>query len=128
MGKDNNSEQLVESVVNGMLEKKAKDIIVLDMRKIENAFCLYFVVCHGDSNVHVDAIVDSVDETVKKEIDEKAWSKEGRENAEWVLMDYGDVVVHVFQKNVREFYRIEELWADTAISRIEESFEKSAVS
>ncbi|MCB0397062.1 MAG: ribosome silencing factor [Flavobacteriales bacterium] len=120
MKKKNESKKLTEAIVHGMLERKAKDIVLLDMTGIENAFCEYFVICHGDSNTQVDAIADSVVEEVRKAVGEKPWSKEGYENAEWILLDYGNVVAHIFQPTQREFYRIEELWADARREDIRE--------
>lgn len=103
---------LVDAVVEGIQEKKGKNITVLDMTGIENTITSYFVICDGDSNVHVDTIADSVEEYVRKKLDDKPLHIEGKSNAEWVLVDYMDVVVHVFQRPVRAFYNLEGLWAD----------------
>lgn len=106
-----------------MLEKKAKHIVLLNMKGIDHAFCEYFVICEGDSRTQVEAIADSIEEIVRKTIKEKPWSTEGYDNAEWILLDYGTVVAHVFQPQQRDFYRIEELWADAKRQDIqEESF------
>ena len=112
-------EQLVEAVVKGMQEKKGHGIVTLNLKNIDKAICDYYVICHGDSNRQVDAIADSVDEIVKKELGEDPWYKEGFESAEWILLDYVNVIVHVFKKEMRDFYDIEGLWADAETKRIE---------
>ncbi len=114
------SEKLVASIVDGLREKKGKDIVTLDLRKIDNAVCDFFVVCSGDSNTQVNALAGSVEEHVKKELNDRPWHVEGTSNAEWVLMDYVNVVVHVFQREPREHYNIEGLWADALIKEYEE--------
>jgi len=119
---DNTPKELVDAVVEGIQEKKGKNIVVLDMTKIENSICKYFVICEGDSNIHVDAVADSVDEYVRKKLNEKPFHIEGQDNAEWILIDYVDVIVHVFQKSVREFYNLEGLWADAKRTDIEDLF------
>ena len=103
---------LAESVVNGILEKKGENITWLDLRSIENAVCEYFIICEGNSKIQVQAIADSVEEIVKKQTGQKPYRSEGRENSLWVLIDYVNVVVHVFQREARQFYNLESLWAD----------------
>ncbi len=105
-------QHIVDAVVESIQEKKGENITVLDLRSIDNAITSFFVICDGTSNVHVDSIADSVEELVRKNISEKPFHVEGRDNAEWILLDYLDVIVHVFQKSTRELYKIEELWAD----------------
>ena len=112
--------ELVDAVVEGIQEKKGKNIVVLDMTKIDNSICQYFVICDGDSNIHVDAVADSVEDYVRENKNEKPFHIEGRENAEWILIDYIDVIVHVFQRSVREFYNLEGLWADAKRTEIED--------
>ena len=119
---DNTPKELVDAVVEGIQEKKGKNIVILDMTKIENSICKYFVICEGDSNIHVDAVADSVDEYVREKLNEKPFHIEGQDNAEWILIDYVDVIVHVFQKSVREFYNLEGLWADAKRTDIEDLF------
>jgi len=114
--------ELVDAVVEGIQEKKGKSIVVLDMTKIDNSICKYFVICEGDSNIHVDAVADSVDDYVREKLGEKPYHIEGRDNAEWILVDYVDVIVHVFQRSVREFYNLEGLWADAKRTEIEDLF------
>ena len=112
------AEQLVDAVVHGMEELKAHDIVVMDLRKVPNALSDYFVVCHGTSNTQVQAIADSVEkETFRLLQDEPAHSEGGR-NATWILMDYVNVIVHIFSKDARDFYALEDLWADASVKRI----------
>ncbi len=113
-----NANQLITFVVKGIEEVKGKDIAILDLRTIENTVCDYFIICNGTSNTHVTAIVNSVKKTVSKEIKDKPWHTEGYDNAEWVLMDYVNVIVHVFQKHTREFYDIEGLWGDAKVTAV----------
>lgn len=103
---------LAESVVNGILEKKGHNVRWLDLRNIENSVCDYFIICEGNSNTQVEAIADSVEETVKKETAQRPYRSEGWENALWILIDYINVVVHVFERDTRQFYNLESLWAD----------------
>lgn len=103
---------LAESVVNGILEKKGQNVRWLDLRNIENAVCDYFIICEGGSNTQVEAIADSVEVTVKKETAQRPYRSEGWENALWILIDYINVVVHVFERDTRQFYNLESLWAD----------------
>ncbi len=110
---------LVNLIVMGLEEKKAKDITILDLRELPNAVCQFFVIATGDSTTQVASLSDSVYDTVFKEAKEKPWHIEGEQNAEWVLVDYSDVVCHIFLPEVREFYGIEDLWADAQITRIE---------
>lgn len=110
--KDNDSEILCDTIVEGMQENKAKDIVVLDMRKIIGSVCDFFVICSGDSSTQVDGISSSVVRFTRKTLSEKPWRIEGKKNSEWILMDYGNVVAHVFYKDTRGFYDLEDLWAD----------------
>lgn len=114
------AQQLLDSVIAGMQEKKAKNIVVLDMLNLKTAPADYFVICHGDSNKQVEAIASSVDEFVKKQTGEDALHTEGKENAEWILLDYFNVVVHIFQQEKRNFFDIEGLWGDARIRTIED--------
>ncbi len=116
--KDANSVLLKEEVVKGMQEIKAKNIVCIDLRKIPGAVSDFFVVCHGESSTQVDSIANSVYKTVLADTGEKPWHQEGKQNAEWILLDYVDVVAHVFYKESREFYNIEGLWADAEIEVI----------
>ena len=113
------SDILLETIIEGILEVKGIDTSILDLKKIETAVCKYFVICSGTSNTHVSSIADSVKRNVSKEIQEKPWHIEGLNTSEWVLIDYSDIVVHVFQEETREFYRLEDLWGDAKIRTIE---------
>ncbi|WP_339629438.1 ribosome silencing factor [uncultured Maribacter sp.] len=114
-------DELIALIIQGVDEVKGQNINLLDLREIENTVCDYFIICNGTSNTHVNAIVGSIQKTVSKAIQDKPWHVEGEDNAEWVLMDYVNVVVHVFQKQVREFYDIEGLWGDAKFTTIESS-------
>ena len=103
---------LIERIVVGISDVKGQDIEMIDLRKIENRICDFYIICSGSSNTHVAAILDSVKKKVSKTLKENPSHTEGEENAEWILLDYINVVVHIFQKKVRDFYRIEELWGD----------------
>ena len=118
--KNANSERLSDVIVKGMQEKKATDIVVLDLRKVKNAVADFFVVCSGNSDKQLDAITDSIDEQVYKELKENPWHVEGKNNKEWMLLDYIDVVAHVFRKDRRDFYALEKLWGDAEIIEIED--------
>lgn len=109
---------IVEFAIQGLKEKKGKDITVLDLSHIPTAVCKYFVLCNGDSTTQVQALADSVEEEVRKGLSEKPWHTEGYDNKEWILIDYADVVVHVFLPEVREFYGLEDLWADAQMEKI----------
>jgi len=113
------TDQLITQIIRGIEEVKGKDIEILDLREIENTVCDYFIICSGTSNTQVNAIVNSVQKSVSKTLKEKPWHVEGSDNAEWILMDYVHVVVHVFQKHIREFYDIEGLWGDAKSVKIE---------
>jgi ribosome-associated protein len=113
------SMQLVGLVMEALEDKKGIDIMYIDFSKAANTVARYFVICHGNSNVHVDSLADGVIARVKKETGSGPWNKEGLENAEWILLDYADVVVHIFQENHRKFYNLEGLWADMKITRMD---------
>lgn len=103
-----------------MREKKARDIVSLDLRHIPNTVCDFFLICSGDSNTHVDGIAGSVQEMTRKQLNDRPWHVEGMGNSEWVLLDYVNVVVHVFQREPRDYYAIERLWADAVITEHDE--------
>lgn len=112
-------EALVAVMVHGMQEKKAFNIVSLDLRKTSSAFADFFVICHGGSARQVDAIADSVEDEVRKALREKPAHREGNDESEWVLLDYINVVVHIFSEEKRNFYQLEELWGDGIISKHE---------
>jgi len=115
-------DSLISNIVDGIENVKGLDVSILDLRDIENTVCNYFVVCTGSSNTHVSAIVNAIKKNVSKELREKPFQTEGNENAEWVLIDYINVVVHVFQKQIREYYNIEELWGDAKATKIASNY------
>lgn len=112
--KSSNNPQL-KSIVNAILDKKGSGVISIDLSSIGSAICDHFVICNADSAPQVMAIADNIEEQMIKEWDRKISRIQGRENAFWIIMDYGDIVVHVFQSEYRQFYRLEELWADAEI-------------
>jgi ribosome-associated protein len=114
------SEKLSKAVVKGMQEKKATDIVVLDLRNVKNAIADFFVLCSGGSDKQLDAISESIDEQVYKAVKENPWHTEGKNNKEWMLLDYINVVAHVFRKDRRQFYALEKLWGDAEITEIED--------
>lgn len=116
------ADQLITAIIGGIEDVKGQDINILDLREIENTVCDYFVVCEGTSNTQVSAIVNSIQKKVSREVKDKPWHVEGEENAEWVLMDYVNVVVHVFQKHIRAYYDIESLWGDAKSTQIQTSY------
>jgi ribosome-associated protein len=111
--------ELVDLIVKGMQEMKALDITVMDLREIKNSIADYFVICSGNSNTQIDAIAESIDKEVYKALKQNPWHKEGKENKEWILIDYVDVVAHVFNKDRREFFSLEELWGDATITHVD---------
>ena len=115
-------DELISLIVQAIEDIKGQNISLLDLRNIENTVCDYFIICNGNSNTQVNAIVSSVQKNVSKNIREKPYQIEGVENAEWVLIDYVNVVVHVFQKHKREYYDIDNLWGDAKITEIETSY------
>ncbi len=117
-----NNDVLLANIIKGIEEVKGNDIDILDLREIDNSACDYFIICNGNSNTQVNAIVNSVQKTVSTAIKDKPWHVEGSDNAEWVLMDYVNIVVHVFQKHIREYYNIESLWGDAKITTIENKY------
>lgn len=109
---------LLDAIVDGMQDKKAKNITIINLSKLENRVADYFVICDADSNTHVNAIADSVEEIVMKKTKEKPYHSEGYQNSEWILVDYVNIVAHVFLRETREFYNIEGLWADGEVTNI----------
>ena len=117
-----NADLLITTILSGIEEVKGKEITILDLREIENTVCDYFVICEGTSNTQVSAIVNSVQKQVSKALKDKPWHVEGMDNQEWVLIDYVNVVVHVFQKHIRDYYDIEGLWGDAKTTEISTSY------
>ena len=113
------NEQSVSKIVEGIQERKGKEIVVVNLTKLKEAPCSYFVICEGDSSTHVSAIANSILEWVRDKINVKPYASDGFENSEWIAIDYGQIIVHVFQRHTRAFYDIEHLWADADLKRIE---------
>lgn len=105
-------DKLIETIVSAIEDKKGKDIVSLDLSKFDGAICSHFIVCNADSTTQVAAIADGIDEMVLEKLGEKVWRVEGQQNSFWIAMDYVDVVVHIFQTELRGYYKLEELWAD----------------
>jgi len=112
---------LIENIKKGIFEKKGERVLILDFRSFENSVCDYFIICHGNSVTQVDSITESVELQVKKNTGEHPHHREGLENCMWVLLDYGDVVVHIFQEQYRDFYNLESLWADAVIDELRDN-------
>ena len=122
VNKKSDAENLLKEIINGIENVKGDKIQKLDLTEIENTPCDYFVICSGNSNTQVSAIVSSIQKNVSKSLHEKPYHTEGLELAEWVLIDYVDVVVHVFQNQTREYYNIEELWGDAKSTLISSDY------
>lgn len=120
--KNINNDELIANIVKGIEAVKGENITIIDLREIDNTPCDYFIIADGNSNTQVNAIAGSVQKLVSKELRDKPWHVEGEGNAEWILMDYVNVVVHVFQKHIREFYNIESLWGDAKITTIDSQY------
>lgn len=114
------TEKLTEAILEGIQNLKGKNIKLIDLESIHHTECSYFIICHGTSSTHVDSIAKSVESTVKENLETDVWHRDGYRNAIWILLDYGDIMVHVFQEKAREFYNLEGLWADAKIKTIEE--------
>jgi len=111
---------LLKSITKGIFDKKGHDVLKIDLRKLENRIADYFVICHGTSTTQVDSICDSVEDTVRDFAGEKPLHVEGLDNCFWVLLDYGNVIVHIFLEEYRSFYSLESLWADASIEKMED--------
>ncbi len=110
----------INVIADAMMEKKGKDVISLDLRRINTAFTDHFVICNADSPIQVVAISDHIEEMLEKKSDRPAVRKQGRENGFWIILDYTDIVVHIFKTEQRLFYRLEDLWADAVKTVYEE--------
>ncbi len=111
---------LLENIINAIQDVKGKEIISLDLRKIDSAICKYFVICTGTSNTHVNSIESNIKKTISRDLGEKPFHIEGNNIGEWVLMDYSDIIVHVFQQKTRAFYNIEDFWGDAKFKNYKE--------
>lgn len=111
---------LLENIINAIQDVKGKEIISLDLRKIDSAICKYFVICTGTSNTHVNSIESNIKKTISRNLGEKPFHIEGNNIGEWVLMDYSDIIVHVFQEKTRAFYNIKDFWGDAKFKNYKE--------
>lgn len=111
--------KLTETIVQAIQDKKARNIVSLDLSKFDGAVCDTFVICDAASTTQVEAIANGVEQEVEKELGEKVWRVEGLGNSVWVVMDYGDVMVHIFQTELRDFYQLDKLWADAPAAHYE---------
>lgn len=119
MNKTVEKQALIDKVVEGIQDVKGEDIMIFDLSNIENSVAETFIICSGNSNTHVSALAGSVEKKVRNDLQDRPWHVEGTGNSTWVLVDYVTVVVHIFQKETREYYDIEELWGDAIITKIE---------
>lgn len=110
--------ELLQSIIEGIQEKKGKNISVIQLKGMSGAICDYFVICEGNSPTQVSALAESVEEIVKKNIRENPIRVHGQQRAEWIGMDYGNVIVHVFLPELRTFYNIDTLWEDAKSEQI----------
>jgi ribosome-associated protein len=115
-----NSSELLNCIINAILDKKGKEIVDVNLMRLDYAMCDNFVICHGDSTTQVQAIAESVEDRVKETLDIRVTHREGTENARWILLDYGSVVIHIFIKDAREYYKLEDLWGDADITMIKD--------
>ncbi len=112
-------DKLIQTIVSAIEDKKGKNIVSLDLTGFEGAITSHFVICNADSTTQVAAIADGIEEKVLEELGQKPWRIEGQQNALWIAVDYVDVVVHIFQTEMRSYYKLEELWADAPATRYE---------
>lgn len=111
---------LKDFIVKGIQEKKGTNIVILDLKAVGNAIADYFIICTGTSDTQIDAISESVEKEVHHGAEESPWHREGFQNKEWILLDYVNVVVHIFKSDVRSFYGLEELWGDAVATQLED--------
>lgn len=112
--------EVLHTIIDGIIEKKGKEVVCIDLSELDFAICSYFVICHGDSTTHVSALADFLEHDVASKHTQSPWSVQGKENSLWVILDFGDIFVHIFKKDVRSFYNLEDLWADGNVLRIDE--------
>ncbi len=117
--KTTDSNLLLDAIIEGLHEKKAKEVKLLDVREL-TTLTDYFVICHGTSETQIRALANSVMEKVKETLRENVWKQEGMDSRRWIILDYVNVVVHIFSEEKREYYGIERMWNDAVISEIED--------
>lgn len=120
MSKNLEKQMLIETIISAIQDTKGEDIKILDLTHIENSVADHFIICSANSNTQVNAIAGNVEKKVRNELKDRPWHVEGTENAMWILVDYVSVVVHIFQKHIREYYDIEDLWSDAKVTEIED--------
>lgn len=120
MSNSKEKQALIDKIIEAIQDTKGEDVMMFDLSKIENSVAETFIICSANSNTQVSAIAGNIEKKVRNELKERPWHVEGTDNALWVLVDYVSVVVHVFQRHIREFYEIEELWGDAIITKIED--------
>ncbi len=113
------TQKLLECINKAILDKKGENVVNMNLQKIENHITKYFVICTANSNIHATTLADFIRYQSRGELKERPWKEEGFENCEWILLDYIDVVVHIFLPEAREFYKLEQLWADAETKSIE---------
>lgn len=113
------TEKLVNQIIEALEENKGHKIVKIDLRKIENCFCSFFVICHGTSTTHVGTLADAVEDKVQEKFDENPLHTEGKNLSQWIIVDYGDVIVHIFQKEQRDYYQLEDFWGDGICTEME---------
>lgn len=114
------ADTLSKYIVKGIQEKKGTNIVILDLKEVSNAIADCFILCTGSSDTQIDAISDSIEKEVSEGSDERPWHREGIKNKEWILLDYVNVVVHVFKNDIRAFYGLEELWGDAKVIQVDD--------
>lgn len=114
------NDQLIQTIIEGILGKKGREVVNMDLAKLDYAACDNFIICHGDSVTQVRALADSVEEKLEEKLRISVSHREGIENAQWILLDYGTAVVHIFLKEARDYYKLEDLWGDAEITMIHE--------
>lgn len=112
MTKNKDTKAIIDTIIDAISDIKGEDVKILDLREIENAFCEYFIVCTGNSSTQVSALAGAIERKVRNEQKERPWHVEGADNSHWILMDYTNIIVHIFQREYREYYDIEGLWGD----------------
>lgn len=123
MHQQSEEKKLLESIIEGIKEKKGEEIVQINLRELENSVTDFFIICHAQSGRQVDAIADNVEKKLRKNLNEHVIHKEGFSQAEWVLLDYSNIVVHVFHKDARNQYQLEDLWGDGKFTRFNDQNE-----
>ncbi len=120
MAENTQKQALIAEIIDAIQDTKGEQIMIFDLSKIENSVADTFIICSGNSNTQVSSIAGNIEKKVRNSLQDRPWHVEGRDNAMWVLVDYVSVVVHIFQKQVRDYYNIEELWGDAKVTVIED--------